>query len=167
MTTLNALSLLLSKLSLTLVALAATSAVYTVSPNSGLQTAQIPEPTQTSSSIIALSVANPVPTVNDIQSYVEAESVVFGINPLLAACLAKYESQWHPDRIGDIGNKNGESYGLFQIEVKQHNDITKNQALDYKTATIWTLEKIAEGHIKWWATYSAKPFYCAEIKVNL
>jgi len=87
------------------------------------------------------------------------------VNPDLAACIVQHESQWQADRAGDIGNPHGDSYGLRQIEIAEHDDITKAQALDPFESTDWALSKIAAANVSWWATYSAKPFYCRNIRV--
>jgi hypothetical protein len=100
-------------------------------------------------------------------AWVGLEAEKYGVNPALAICIVTHESQWQGDRIGDVGNPDGESYGWWQIELKQHPDITKAGAFSLVSSTDWALQKIKDGNVNWWATYSAKPFYCAAIKVNL
>jgi hypothetical protein len=102
-----------------------------------------------------------------LTSFVQTEALKFGVNPKLAACIVTHESQWQVDRIGDVGNPNGESFGLFQIEVKQHPDITVAEALNYQYATDWALSKIASGNVDWWATYSKRPFYCRNVPIKI
>lgn len=100
-----------------------------------------------------------------IAAFVQTEAEKYGVNPALAICIVEHESQWQPDRIGDVGNPHGESYGLWQIEVDQHADITVSEALDYQQATDWALQKIAAGDVDWWSTFSQKPFYCRNVPV--
>jgi len=110
---------------------------------------------------IALASGIPTSTINvapstdlsDSRAFVANEAVKYGINPALATCLVQYESQWQGDRIGDVGNKNGESYGWWQIELQQHPDVTQAVAFSITSSTDWALEKINEGHVSWWTTY--------------
>lgn len=104
---------------------------------------------------------------SSIKAYIDAQALRNGLNPDLLDCLALHESNWDASRVGDVGNKNGESYGLFQIEVAQHPDITQAEALNYEDATAWTINEILKGHISWWSVYSQKPYYCENIKVFL
>jgi hypothetical protein len=100
-----------------------------------------------------------------IVAFVQNEALKYGVNPALATCIVSHESQWQPEKPGDIGNPHGESYGLWQIEVQQHPDITVAEALDYQYATDWALSKIAAGNVSWWSTYSQKPYYCRALTV--
>ena len=98
-----------------------------------------------------------------LEMYVHEQSDLFGVNPELADCLISHESQWIPDKTGP--EVKGASEGLWQIDLYYHPTITKAQADDVKWATNWALTQIAAGRINWWATYSAKPFYCKNIPV--
>lgn len=106
-------------------------------------------------------------TSSTLKAYIASEAQEYGVNPALANCIVEHESQFQPGRIGDIGNRNGASYGLWQIEVKQHGDITVDEALNPATATQWALQKIASGSVAIWSTYSAKPYYCRAVPVFL
>jgi hypothetical protein len=86
-----------------------------------------------------------------------------GVNPALTECIAAHESQWNPLQVGDIGNRNGESYGLFQIEIRQHPDVTEAEALDPQFATEWMLKEIKAGRVDEWSTYLE---YCLNIPIK-
>jgi len=62
-------------------------------------------------------------------------------------------------------NPHGESFGLWQIEIEQHPDVTGAQALDPFESTDWALAKISAEEVSMWSTYSAKPFYCRDVPV--
>jgi hypothetical protein len=88
-----------------------------------------------------------------ITTFVRKEAIQYHVNPDLANCIVSHESQWIGSKVGDIGNVHGESFGLWQIEVKQHDDITQAEALDPFESTDWALSKIAAGHVAWWSTW--------------
>lgn len=101
-----------------------------------------------------------------LQKYVHKQSIAFGINPALTQCIVTHESQWVPDKIGP--EKDGwVSQGLWQIYQKAWPDITQAQAFDPVWSTNWALTQIKNGHVRWWATYSAPPYYCLNIPVFL
>jgi len=105
------------------------------------------------------------PSASTIEAFVQTEAIKYHVNPNLANCIVSHESQWIPSKIGDIGNPKGDSVGLWQISISQHNDITTSEALNYEQATDWALSKIAAGHVDWWSTVSARPFYCRDVPV--
>jgi hypothetical protein len=98
-----------------------------------------------------------------LQALVKRLSEAAGVNPALTECLAAHESQWDATRVGDIGNKNGESYGLVQIEIQQHPDVTHAEALDPTFATEWMLKEIKAGRVNEWSTYLE---YCLSIRIR-
>lgn len=100
-----------------------------------------------------------------LQKYVEEQAADFGINPALADCIVSHESQWVPNKTGP--EKIGASQGLWQIYLRMHPDITLAEANDPVWSTHWVLTQIKNGHVSWWSTYSAKPFYCRDIPVFL
>ena len=98
-----------------------------------------------------------------LQALVRRMSEAAGVNPALTACIAAHESQWNPTQVGDIGNRNGESYGLFQIEIQQHPDVTEAEAFDPAQATAWMLAEIKAGRVNEWSTYLE---YCLNIPIK-
>lgn len=132
METINVLSNLLSQLKILLVALAAATSTNPVMP----------------------------PKLNTpylIRSYVESQALEYGINPKMAACIVGHESQWQ-DRDGDDGN----SRGYWQISRIWHPEVSDATAYSLASSTAWSLQRIAEGHIKEWETYN---LYCHDIRI--
>lgn len=66
--------------------------------------------------------------------------------PLFAIRVAQCESSLNPTAKGDGGN----SYGLWQIHLPSHPDITKEQALDPQWSTDWAMKQMAAGRASIW-----------------
>ncbi len=142
------MSAVLAKLSVLLFSVALAQGVYTVTP----VTSPILAPTSPVAAFLP-------------QDWVSSESIKFGVNPALSACIIRHESNWDDKRVGDIGNPRGESFGLWQIELKQHADISYTEAMNFESSTDWALKKIKEGHIGWWSTFSQPPYWCGNISL--
>ena len=70
----------------------------------------------------------------------------------------KYESQgWKNQQstIPHAGGPNGleDSWGVCQIHLPDHPDITKEEALDPVFCVNWTIEQFKKGHADWWTGY--------------
>lgn len=63
----------------------------------------------------------------------------------------KCESGLNPKAVGDHGN----SYGIAQIHLPSHPDITKSQATDPVFASEWTANQFAKGKQNIWTCYRA------------
>ncbi len=63
--------------------------------------------------------------------------------------LANCESTLNPNAMGDDAN----SFGLYQIFLKWHTDVTREQALEIDFATRWTAQKIREGEGHIWSCW--------------
>lgn len=61
----------------------------------------------------------------------------------------KCESSLNPRAIGDHGN----SYGIAQIHLPSHKDITKEEALDPEFAIGWTAYQFSLGNHNQWTCY--------------
>lgn len=59
------------------------------------------------------------------------------------------ESGLHPDRVGD----NGTSFGVAQIHLPAHPDVTKEEALDPEFAIEWSAQQFAAGRAYMWTCY--------------
>lgn len=94
----------------------------------------------------------PVPVVysTTIASVIiEAYAVRYGIPaaPLIATLAC--ESNFNSDAVGDKGT----SYGVAQIHLPAHPDITKEQALDPFWAIDWTARQFKAGKANMWSCY--------------
>lgn len=69
--------------------------------------------------------------------------------PLIATLAC--ESKFNPASVGDHGT----SFGVAQIHLPAHPEITKTQALDPLWAIDWTAKEFALGHQGMWSCYRA------------
>lgn len=83
------------------------------------------------------------------RSFVAAEAVKYGVDPVVAVWIVKHESQFDPSRTGDDGN----SRGLWQISRVWHPEVSDRCAFDAVCSTRWSLAHIKAGHAKEWSTY--------------
>lgn len=60
------------------------------------------------------------------------------------------ESQLNPSAVGDKGT----SFGVAQIHLPDHPEISKAQALDPAFAIDWAAQEFAEGHANLWSCYN-------------
>ena len=153
----NALYNLLVKLSLVLTAVAAQNAVYTIKPLQGVL--GDPKPVVAEIAPNSMAVANSA-SVSVLQAYVAAQSVAFGVNPALSACLVENESKWRPQNVGP--EKHGSSLGLWQIYDRAHPNITRAEAFSVEWSTNWALKQIVAGNVGIWATWN---LYCSSTPV--
>jgi len=63
--------------------------------------------------------------------------------------LANCESTLNPQAVGDNGN----SHGLYQIFLRWHPDVTREQAQDIDFSTSWTANKIRQGQGNLWTCW--------------
>lgn len=96
-------------------------------------------------------------TIN-LPNMVRAYALSIGVNPDLAACIVKHESEWVPSKKGDDGN----SRGLWQISNVWHPEVPDAVAFSAVSSTIWSLRWIKTGHVGQWSTYWK---YCTAISV--
>jgi len=83
----------------------------------------------------------------------DIQTQIYEIEPELSdtlILLAHCESSLNPQAVGDNGN----SHGLFQIFLKWHPDVTKEQAQDVAFSTRWTADKIRQGKGDLWSCWS-------------
>ena len=59
------------------------------------------------------------------------------------------ESNFNPKAVGD----HGKSFGIFQIHLPAHKEVTKKQALDPYFSLAWAIEKYHNGEIGIWSCY--------------
>jgi hypothetical protein len=101
-----------------------------------------------------------VESSSSIKSWVDSESLKYGINPDLSNCLVGHESQWVPSKKGDDGN----SRGLWQVSNIWHHEVSNAVAFDVRSSTDWSLAWIKKGHVRQWSTFSE---YCLNYPVFL
>lgn len=85
-------------------------------------------------------------TESALHALVAQEAAKAGVNPYTMDKVINCESQWNPKAVGDHGT----SYGLAQIHLPAHPDITKAQAEDPKYAIHFMATMFAEGNENAW-----------------
>lgn len=87
-----------------------------------------------------------------IKDYIGVEALAGGVSPQMMQGLAKEESDFNCDAIGD----HGDSHGCFQINKpaqKKTRPITVKQAHDVVVSTQWSIETVKEdGSCRQWST---------------
>lgn len=83
-----------------------------------------------------------------IKDYIAAEATLNGVDVAMALHVANAESQYGTLAVGDSGT----SYGLFQIHLPAHKEVSKEQALDPVFATEWSMVEMKQNGCKIWST---------------
>lgn len=100
----------------------------------------------------------PPVTEQEIKLYIINEAIAYGVDPQLALKVAKKESDYIPDKQShypDTSGPNGkeDSWGVFQIHLPDHPDVTRDQALDWKFNVEWAMKTMAhDGGCTQWST---------------
>ena len=101
---------------------------------------------------------NPLDTLDNKQEYLEwiaIEARNYNVSESLMLCLINHENtSWNPS-LQSYANYRGnreESYGLAQIHLPAHPEITKEQAQNPKFAISWMASEISEGRAWQWST---------------
>lgn len=90
-----------------------------------------------------------------VKTYIELKAMEKGVDPKLALRIAKCESNFVPQQSKHI-RKDGtreKSFGVWQIHLPAHPEITKQQAMDVEWSTDWALNQMKKGNAKIWSCY--------------
>lgn len=87
---------------------------------------------------------------NTITDYIVTESLVNGVDPQLILNTAKFESRLNPHAVGDHNT----SFGLYQIHLPAHSEISRAQAEDIVWSTQWTINEMRKNGCRIWSTCS-------------
>jgi soluble lytic murein transglycosylase-like protein len=101
------------------------------------ESAAAPEPT------ILVEIQQDIPKT--IEELLVDASIKYGINHKRFLATAKCESSLNPDAVGDRGN----SFGLFQIHLPSHPDVTSKLATDPEWAIEWSAQKFKKNPAIW------------------
>lgn len=102
-----------------------------------------------------------LPTIGQIQTLVASEADLAGVDPKIALYIVSSESNFDPSRQSNYPDPTGpngqeDSWGLWQIHLPAHPDITKAEALDPVWSTEWAVEQLKSGNCKIWTTCPLK-----------
>lgn len=84
-----------------------------------------------------------------VKEYVYYLAAKEDLNVGLVLAIAKCESNTRAKAIGDGGN----SFGVFQIHLPSHPQITKEQALNPFWNINWAIDRMVEGKWKMWSCW--------------
>lgn len=101
---------------------------------------------------------NPMATLDskvEMLQWVKSEAGKYNVSETLMVCLINHEdTPWNP-LLQSSYFSNGireESYGLAQIFLPAHPDISREQAQDPKFAISWMASELSKGHAAQWST---------------
>jgi len=91
----------------------------------------------------------------DYKTYASTTAEKLGIDPDVFTNVLQCESHFRPDAPGDFSTttKQYTSFGIAQIHLIAHPDVTKAQALDGIWSIDWAAQQFAKGNAHWWSCY--------------
>jgi hypothetical protein len=101
---------------------------------------------------IAISATIPAPEVVplSIQGTIDAYARLYGVSAKELYDILNCESGLNPQAEGDKENGQFTSFGISQIHLIAHPDITKAEALDYDFSIQFMAEQISKGNAQIW-----------------
>jgi hypothetical protein len=108
----------------------------------------VPVAPKTATSTPLIVATSTAPTLHDL---VVQAADKYDVNPLVMDEVINCESGWNPRAVGDHGT----SFGLSQIHLPAHPDITAKQAEDPKFAIDYMASTFAQGHAREWSCYQS------------
>jgi hypothetical protein len=92
-------------------------------------------------------------STSTVRSYIEEEAIKKGVDPKLATSISDCESGFVPQQSKHL-TKTGEredSWGVWQINLPHHPNVTREQAMDVRFSTEYSLELIKKGKAHLWS----------------
>ena len=91
----------------------------------------------------------PEPQNRSINDLITEYASRYGVSEKVVHKVINCESRYNPNAVGD----GGKSYGLVQIHLPSHPNITKAQALDSEYAINFLAKNLAKGNGKIWTCW--------------
>lgn len=85
----------------------------------------------------------------DVPALIQRAALKHGVNERIMAATLWCESGYKPNAIGDGGT----SFGVAQINLPSHPEITQEQALNPVWAIDWTAREFAAGRARQWTCW--------------
>lgn len=87
---------------------------------------------------------------------IAAYAAHYGISAVPLEATLKCESQFKADAAGDFSSSTMQytSFGVAQIHLSAHPEVTKEEALDPLWSINWAAEQFAEGNANLWTCYT-------------
>lgn len=114
--------------------------------------------TADAASIPRIASTTPLATQADISAYIQQEASDYGVDPNMALKVANAESGLQPDiqsQYKDPTGPNGreDSWGIFQIHLPAHKEVTHAEAIDPAFNIEWSMKEMSkDGSCKIWTT---------------
>lgn len=89
-------------------------------------------------------------TIRKMKKIIRKAAYKYNVNPAIMIKLAKNESGFNPNEIGD---EDPRDRGLFQINRGFHPSVSDEEAFDPKFAAEWTAQKINQGKGYLWVAW--------------
>lgn len=99
--------------------------------------------------VLTVAPRNPIVIPSSVRSYVEKQSIIFGVNPIDTLFIVSHESQDCQNMSGD----DGISIGCWMFNLKANPQISKACAMDLPCSTKLALSWIVAGKINKWSTW--------------
>jgi len=97
----------------------------------------------------ALKLQSDRAAAREVEAYIQAQAVEYGVSPKLALWIVQHESQFNPHAKGDAEA----SRGLWQISRIYHPEVSDAVAFNVASSTEWSLERIRSGKVNEWSAY--------------
>lgn len=107
----------------------------------------------TPSPVLAQSLPPVVYSTTTAEDILRSYAIKYEINSDEFVATAKCESKFEAKARGDYENDIPTSFGVFQIHLPAHPDITKEQALNPLFAIDWAAQQFADGRAYMWTCY--------------
>lgn len=94
-------------------------------------------------------------TTDDYKDYAVREADTYGINTKQFLGTIQCESAWDPTKQSEFykNGKREESYGIAQINLPAHLDVTYDQATDGMWSINWAARQFSIGNAKIWTCW--------------
>lgn len=100
--------------------------------------------------VVQTTVSSTTPKQLSLPEKIDASAKRYGVQPLLMKRVIECESSNNPDAVGDGGT----SFGLAQIHLPAHPDITKEQATNPDFAIDFLAKNLAAGKGSMWTCFN-------------
>lgn len=100
-------------------------------------------------------------TAADYKEYAVFAAEKNGIDAEQFTATLQCESSWRPTKQSEFykNGKREESYGIAQINLPMHLDVTYDQATDGAWSIDWAAKQFRAGNQKWWTCWKNKYGY--------
>lgn len=88
-------------------------------------------------------------TTGSLKTFASSTAIEYGLNVILFMKVITCESHWNPTAISQTGD-----YGVSQINLHFHPDISQAEAFDPKFSIQWMAQQWLHGNAYYWVCYN-------------